>query len=314
MKNIIKILSQVLLLSSLFISTVAATDSKNDTDRQNLVTEPSVEAVYAIDGHYTFVKGASGSFNLPSGVTIVKEYGVKDGAPFAGALLRHDKAQPFVYKAASVNIPERGDVALGAKGVLSIDLFQEMTAVCRLNGGEAKFVIAKTHGRYKRLTEVDSVEAFTYMLTSFSNNTAWYMGCIGGSQRFSVEKNYRSFTKGVETASIFPNRTFEGIDYLAAGSTIDLPSSIEETAAERSAFREQVAFEASSLKSDFVRPHNGTRYLGSYNGHSEGCDSVSVTEVKGASGEHIYDYEVCSDKVAFTGERVKDSGNMYASR
>ena len=218
-------------------------------------------------------------------------------------------------------IPENGFFKLAEfkGGSSTVDLYEHMSGLCAENGGKAVFVVPREIGRYKRLAEVTPDEALDYIVSRLNSDSAWYMSC-DGNIRFMVEKNLRSMNRGEETAAFYLNRGLEGINYLASNEPVSYANTaiIEKTPEQKVAFREQMAWEVSTIGRDFVKPEDTSRYIGFYNGRYEktNCSRISIKEMdkKEASAVVVYDFKVCDKLVASLGSRVmENSSNIYAS-
>lgn len=216
---------------------------------------------------------------------------------------------------------EAGEIRLKDAGLSAFSLFEKAGLECAKGGGRTAYIIPKAYGRYKRLTEVNAAEAQSYVISSVNSDSAWIMACETKDGRFTVEKSYRSLTKGVETAYLRANRGLEGVDYVKDGG-MTIQDSVygyaPEDPIEKGRFRSQLAIEVSSLEMGFVRPHNGTRYVAEYNGLRGGCGHVSIKEAgsDGAAKEMVYGFKVCDGAAVSLGEREikKDaSKTMYAN-
>lgn len=297
--------------------------------RDRLIESKAMQAVYAINDHLTLVAGEGA---LPEGsgegFTVLNKFSDETDTHMA-YLIKYDNAQPFGYKNPSIpsyedlTMPANGEINLGALHESGVDLYQHMTALCRKFNGEATFVIPKRHGKFKRLTSVDAAEAFNYILFSGDKDNAWLMACEG-TKRFVVEKNFQSVTKGEDTADFYSSRGLEGVNYVKnspAEETAEV-ARVEATPAELSRVREQMAWEISSVKMDFVKPHGEFKYTGTFNGYynNGSCGHVTIkearTESTEASVEKLYDYKVCNNSVVALGEKeIKKPGStkkMYA--
>lgn len=218
-------------------------------------------------------------------------------------------------------IPENGIFKLSEfkGGSTTVDLYENMSALCAENAGKAVFVVPKEIGRYKRLAEVNSDEALDYIVARLNTDSAWYMSC-NGNIRFVVEKLMKSMNKGEETAAFYLNRGLEGVSYIARGETPAYANTVlvEKTPEERMAFREQMAWEVSTIRKDFVKPEDTSRYIGFYNGQYKktNCSHISIKEMdkKETSTIVVYDFKVCDRHVASLGSRViENHSTMYAS-
>lgn len=218
-------------------------------------------------------------------------------------------------------IPENGFFKLAELkgGSSTVDLYEQMSALCADNGGKAVFVVPKEIGRYKRLAEVTPDEALDYIVSRLNTDSAWLMSC-DGNIRFVVEKNLRSMNRGEETASFYLNRGLEGVNYLASGESVSYAKTVlvEKTPEQKVAFREQMALEVSTMGKDFVKPEDTSRYIGFYNGRYENtsCSHISIKEMdkKETSAVVVYDFKVCNRQVASLGSKVmENTSSMYAS-
>lgn len=214
-----------------------------------------------------------------------------------------------------VQVPfENGAFSLDDKGIDSKGLFAQVSGLCNELNGKASYVIPVKNGRHTRLAEVSYETAAGYVSASTGDNS-WIMACEG-VKRFVVEKSYSSLTKGVQTAIFNSNRGLEGVDYVKGVSVAVASAPASTEPADRERFIEQLAWDVSTLKMDFVRPQGGTRFTGIYSGASNGsCEMVSVKEEgRGATGLEgaIHDFKVCDGRVASLGTRGINAGNMYA--
>lgn len=216
--------------------------------------------------------------------------------------------------AGSVQVPfENGAFALD-NGIDSKGLFAQVSGLCGDLGGKASYVIPVKNGRHTRLAEVSYETAAGYVATSTADNS-WIMACEG-VKRFVIEKSYASLTKGVQTAIFNSNRGLEGVDYVKGISVVAAVAPVSTEPADRALFIEQLAWEVSTLKMDFVRPQGETRFTGIYSGTLNGsCEMVSVKEEgRGASVLEgaIHDFKVCGAMVASLGTRGIKADRMYA--
>lgn len=295
--------------------------------REELIKAETTEAVFAIDDYHTFVTGETLNIEkmTAKGATVIKRYGAEDGLKTNAVMIKHANAQPYVYKnqTGEAVAPENGDFTLEESG---LELYQRMTTLCREKKGTAAFIIPKTYGIHKRLTEVNAPEAFNYIATAGLEDNGWIMACSARA-RFMVEKNFQSITKGVETASFFAGRGLEGVTYVKAGEAIKAvePEKAALSPEEMAASRESMAREVAWLKMNFVKPIGSVKQIGFYNGtyRTTGCDYATVKEVNRTLSKRqyqakVYDYKVCGSTAVAVGERnvqvVSDgTGAMYAN-
>ncbi len=220
-----------------------------------------------------------------------------------------------VEKAAEVvEMPfENGAFTLD-NGLDSKGLFAQVSGLCNELGGKANYVIPVKNGRHTRLAEVSYEAAAGYVATSTADNS-WIMACEG-VKRFVIEKSYASLTKGVQTAIFNSNRGLEGVDYVKGVSAVAAVVPVSTEPANRALFIEQLAWDVSTLKMDFVRPQGEARFTGIYNGTLNGsCEMVSVKEEgRGANALEgaIHDFKVCNGMVASLGTRGVKADRMYA--
>ncbi len=306
--------------------------TSSDVTRAGLIDSKATEIVYTVDEYHSFVVGDA-ALLTGGGLTVVKHYGAKEGLPENSYLVRHSTPQPFMYKGGLVPPYEEvgelkgtiktAEAALGSDGRYGIlDLYEHANALCQKKGGRAVYVIPKRNGRYKLLTEVRAEEAFDYILHSAGGNGAWYMACEG-DERFLVTKNY-TFKGSLASVDVIPGRGLEGVDYVKDGYKVPQRTVVaEEKPLNKAEFLKKMAWEVASVRNDFLKPGEGARYLGFYNGpyNSTGCEWVSVKQIDGARvpgrfTAKIYDFKVCGDKVASLGQSeetvvVKNLQDLY---
>lgn len=321
MKKMIEISVAALMVLSLNVTfTFAQVDGSKpvrDT-REELLLNNTVDLLYTIDDYYTFVEGAGLVIEKNDEDFTVIEEGTIGASRYL--IMKHAKKQSFAYKSRAiapygeVSMPAQNELTLGI--YRGVDLYEQMYAVCAKTNGSMTFVVPRRYGSFKRLTEVSAPEAFSYILTE-KGNSFWYMAC-DGEKRFVVEKNY-NFKKGSpEKATVSLRRGLEGVNYVKNGSSV--PASVTSVAShlERSRYIEETAWEVATLKTNFVKVHDGSRYEGFYKNDSSGCSTVSV-KAKAPHEEgnallsvsRVYDFKVCGVKVAKMGEREENSeGDM----
>ncbi len=318
MKKIIDIAVTVLTFLTIASSYAGAKDRASV--RESLLSSGAITRLYSVDEDYTFIIG-----ELPlmdngagDGFTVVNRY---NSGEFSAYMIKH-APEPLLYK--SPVIPAKSEIGfpegvmnlqgeplnVEKTGYSALDLFEHMNILCRINNGTPAFVITKRYGNFKRLTRVGAAEAFNYILLSENTGDAWLMTCEGG-KKFIVEKNYRFLNGGADVADIRPGTGLDGVSYVentaAAGDLFAASSPKEIDPNEETAFLEEMALEVAGMKMNFVKPHNGTRYSGAYAGNG-GCSQVSIKRTEDLRDDgtmaRVYDFNVCYDKVAFTGERV----------
>jgi hypothetical protein len=310
MKRIALILIQAVMAVTMVAGNVSADGTLNI--REQLVKSDATRAVYAIDDYHTFVVGGAAETKKVIGneLNVIKEYGADDSFKSGAIMIKHDNAQQYVFKNQSANaeMPENGDFTLDGNVT---SFFQRMTTLCRENKGTTTFVIPKTYGNHKRLTEVSAIEAFNYVATAGIEDNGWLMAC-SGSAKFMVEKNFQSITKNVETASFYAGRGLEGVSYVKAvgAANVKEPERKPLTPAMQAQVREQMALEIAGIKMNFVKSTAGVKFIGLYKGESNntGCTVATVKEVERPLSRKqyqakVYDYKVCGSNVAELAER-----------
>lgn len=316
----------------------AGETSQNKTFRMELIPNETIELVYPIDDHYTFVAAVAPNMNLDrGGITIVSSTKSPNGT-LLYVIIKNDKAESFAYKSkmirgyGEVTAPSNGAFNLSsfgmergsAAGYSAIDLFAEMNVLCRKNNGTPVYVVPVSYGINKRLTKVSAIDAFSYVLSSTNKNNSWLMACSGDS-KFVVEKDYR-FSGAADTASFHAGRLLEGVNYVEDASTVQRREARVMTSEESDKTLEATAVEVASMRTGFVKAIEGSRFVGTYNAASEDtrCAQVSVSYVPAtqAGGTRlasatIYDFKVCNNAVARLGRRVEKDDrteNAYATR
>lgn len=326
----------ILRLSAAYAQGTATTQNKNL--RSELIENQTVELVYSIDGHYTFVAGRAPVLNLErGGVTLVSNTGSPNGT-LRYIIIKNEKAEPFVYTNSLIGVydevaaPSDGTFNLSsfgsekgrAAGYSGIDLFEEMTALCAKTNGTPAYVVPVSYGISKRLTKVSAVDAFSYVMNSGSNNSAWFMACDGPS-RFVVEKEYRFSANALESASFYADRLLENVNYVEDGSTVRRRQARILSTEESDRILKETALEVAQMKTGFVKAVDGSRFTGTYEASvtDTRCAKVSVkyaaaaisneTQVASAT---IYDFKVCDNRVARLGQRMERDTrtlNAYAT-
>lgn len=319
MKRLIKMTLAALVM--LALGTVNAFALSSGSVREGLLRDSNVESIYSIDDNFTMIAvrdsaDANGSF------TVVREF---SNGPLRYQIIRHSGVEPFVYKGSAVPsystvaMLPNGEFNLAMEGYRAQDLYEHLYAVCRKTNGTASFVIPVKYGQYKRLTMVGAADAFSYILSSKDGNSSWFMAC-DGERRFVAEKDY-GFKGAAGTVNIRSNRGLEGVSYIKGGTEAAALAAYRTkavSAKDEATALEETVLEAATLKSDFVKVHNGVRFSAVYKTAQNGCGSVEIK--KTVSSEEtaiakIYDYRICSDKAAKLGEREvrpDSTGNLYA--
>ncbi len=330
----------VTILAAAFILSAAYAGAKVDyaTDaspglRHRLVAAQWVEVLYAIDDHLTYFTAEAGR-DKPDG-------GLAPSGPFGGYtlvysrvdnnrkhyIIRHDRPESLIYKSRALSgpdelkAPEAGEYALTGDGYSAADLYQHAIAACRKDGGTPLFLIPSSNGRHKRLTKVDALSAFRYILsTGGPEDTVWYIACEG-DRRFVVEKNYRSLTGGVDLATVILDRGLEGVNYAENWGLPEEPargplSTVVAVVTGRGGrtneptkkFLKQMAREVAFVGGNLMRVNGQSRYSGFYSESpsAPGCAEVSINHVlyspeKNQTRIKIYDFRVCDSKVKSTG-------------
>ncbi len=291
---------------------------------------PGVHAVYAVDRTHTFVLGRL----EPAEGRTYRVLGTYEGGgsgALQGFMLEHPDEPMDVggTEAAALDFLKKGPVQLTrgplsaeGKGVSSIDVYEAATMSCILRGAHPIYVIPKQYGRFKRLTEVDGVEAFRYLLLSGADGV-WFVACDGkGDARFQVMKNYNFVNDDKEVVELATGVVLEGVDYVK-NSRLEARRLAElqgRWAASRTS-PEETAREIAHIKTGFIKNVGGKRYYGTYKGTDPTgrCASVSLKR-KGLEDNAmvtvVRDYKVCGGKVSVMGyaksERLADrEGVVY---
>ncbi len=318
MKKMIYIILAVLTLLTL---SSAASVFGEVSLRERLLSDNGVKLLYSVDEFYTFIAGTPALADIDNNgpVTVVNGYFDPSGeGRFKAYLIRHNAPQPLIYKSPVIkdaaylpsSIKLVGETFNGEKsGLTALDLYEQANIVCRARKGLPAYVITKRYGDFKRLTKVDAIEAFSYIILAENTGDAWLMACEG-KEKFLVEKNYRVMNGGADAADIYSGTALEGVSYVenspnAENIFAERPRK-EISRAEKAAFMEEMAREVAALKMDFVKPYKGVRYEGTYN-DKKGCALVSIKDSEGGAAAPrtiISEFSVCTGKVAGAGERV----------
>ncbi|MBI5886941.1 MAG: hypothetical protein HZB85_10235 [Deltaproteobacteria bacterium] len=322
----------ILRLPEAYAQGTATTQNKNL--RSELIENQTIELVYPIDDHYTFVAGQAPALNLDkAGVTLVSNTGSPNGT-LRYVIIKNEKAEPFVYTNRLIGVydevaaPANGTFNLSsfgsergrAAGYSAMDLFEEMTALCRKTSGTPVYVVPVSYGINKRMTKVSAVDAFSYVINSGSNNSAWFMACDGPS-RFVVEKEYRFAANAPESASFYSDRLLENVNYVTDGTTVRRRQARILSAEESDTILRETALEVAQMKTGFVKAVDGSRFTGTYEASATDtrCANVSVKYAAATIGSEtqlattIYDFKVCDNRVARLGQRMeKDSRTLNA--
>ncbi len=287
--------------------------------RQAFIGQTGVRAVYIVDRTHTFILTS-----LPDGLAGDRDYRVlgryddNTGHGLVGLMMEH-AVEPARYKAVALpslgalreapKVLSRSPFSKGEResGYSSIDIFETATISCVTRGGRPRYVIPMRYGRFKRLTEVPAIEAFTYLLLKGSGGV-WFAACDGeGQAKFQVMKNYDFINGGRDVVELREGVALEGVDYVkdSALEAKRLRSLEGQWASGRSSIEDTVR-EIALLKTDFVKNVGGTRYYGFYGneGPTEGCATVSLKRVSlkaNARVTVVRDYRVCSGKVSVIG-------------
>lgn len=328
-------LAKTILVTLFALSVAVAAGAEELSSREWLAAQEGTSLVYTVDETHTFVIGDE--VRAPRDMVVITRYGKSAADPYAAYMVEHTAAQPMVWKNGAVkdgDLPARVDLDVellqtARSSYTAIDLFQHFTSACEGAGGEREFVVPLVHGRFKRLTQVDAVNAFNYILMSGDDGGAWYMACETGDRdtRFIVKKNYSFINDGTEVAEVHYGRTLAGVNYARFGE-----EAVSEDARKRGRleglstdeFLAEIAKNAASLRVDFVKPHAGSRYLVSYTKTGRtGCEYVTIEHLRKRVIEEnrtdlVYEYKVCGDKVAKLDERRidvpdDDGKTMFAS-
>jgi len=145
------------------------------------------------------------------------------------------------------------------------------------------------------------------MVGTETSNGAWFFACDGAS-RFVVEKDYTF--KGIsQTVSIRSNRGLEGVSYIKSSREVAELIAYQSraiSAKDEATVLEETAREAATLRTGFIKVHNGVRYAAAFVNTANGCESVEIKKTlssEDTATAKIYDYEVCLNKVSRLGEK-----------
>ncbi len=288
--------------------------------RLTLGQAPGVHAVYAVDRTHTFVLGR---LEPLEGRTYRVLGSYEGGGPgsLTGFMLEHpDEPMAVDGAASSLDFLREGPVRLTHgplsvkdDGYSSLDVYEAATISCLLRGAHPIYVIPKKYGRFKRLTEVEGVEAFRYLLLSGADGV-WFVACDGkGDARFQIMKNYNFVNDDKEVVELSSGVVLEGVDYVKNSRLEEkrLADLQGRWPASRTTL-EETAREIARIKTGFIKNVGGKRYYGTYKGtDSTGrCASVSL-ERKGLEDKAmitvVRDYRVCGGKVSVTGYLKSES-------
>lgn len=317
-------------LTILAVAATAAVAGEGPSDRERIAVRGDVALLYAVDETHSFVIGTPDLEDLDTS-KVVTVYGTGFGSSIAAVMVEHSEAQPLVWKNPQmpsydeIGVPVQGRTSLGVEvldsgkdGYTAIDLYQHSMISCDKSYGTASFVIPKEFGNYKRLTEVDAVEAFNYILLSGDDGGAWYMACEGGTEKFQVKKNYKFLTDDAESAEVRHGRALEGVDYARFGEAPVSMAVLARDAAyenniDHDGFLEEMARQVASLRFHLVKAFKGDRYMGSVSSERGGCDEVTIKHLTKRAVERnnvakVFEYKVCNDHVAKVSEREIDGG------
>ncbi|MBI5562101.1 MAG: hypothetical protein HY894_04510 [Deltaproteobacteria bacterium] len=301
--------------------------------RDQLISNDTIELVYPIDGHYTFVAGTEPRIELGEGYALAYNAASPNGT-LRYMIIKH-ASEPFAYKGRmipaydAVAAPADGTFNLSSgkgrpAGYSAIDLFAEMNALCNKVNGSPTFVVPVSYGVTKRLTRVSPVDAFSYILTSSNRNSTWFLACDGAA-RFVVEKEYNFSSRASDTASFYAGRLLEGVNYVKDGGMVNRREARIMAIEESDRMLEATAIEVAAMRTGFVKAVDGSRFVGTYDESAVGarCADVSVKYVPATpagaarlASASVYDFKVCNNKAARIGQRVeKDtrSENAYAT-
>ncbi|OIJ74025.1 MAG: hypothetical protein A2V21_306960 [Deltaproteobacteria bacterium GWC2_55_46] len=306
--------------------------------RERLIGTGTVETLYSVDDHTTIVKAADGQA-LKGLEALCSEYIgaglVKEGAAMkCGAIfeasedltqgknplyrIKSEEAQPVAYKIAALppfeelSAPPDGRIE---GGLGSIDVYQYMYALCKKEQGSHSIVISRRFGRFVRLVEVPSEEAFDYLLSSGDTKDPWFFACEG-ENRFIVEKDYQYDPDGEKKFYFRQDRGLESVDYIKSGEREKLArlerSSKEDPSPDPSVetrMMEAMAVDLSELKFDFIKTGLGAKYEGHYNNTDDaGCARTTIKQTRSGTAEEVFNYRVCGTNVALIDSTDRKSG------
>jgi len=287
------------------------------TDRERLGALLSVDLLYSIDEHHTYVEGEGLRVN-PDGPWRITEVERTERDGRTGLILRHADPQPLLYKTPA--LPGYDDLAMedarrfelakwtdedyGEAGYTAVDLFEHAYAACERSGGELAFVLTREAGRFKRLVEVTAVAAFKE-LRDASDGGAWLLSC-DGDKPFVVTKDFSAVTDGVEVARVDTGRTLVGMDYIRKEEFDSVAFGAKEPLGR---FLRRMAREVAAVKREFVKVRGKFKFKGSYTtGPGDECDEVRIEKLAGPEGgpspftdgewdKGVYGFKVCENRV-----------------
>lgn len=287
------------------------------TDRERIGALLSVDLLYSIDEHHTYVEGEGLRVN-PDGPWHITEVERTERDGRTGLILRHADPQPLLYKTPA--LPGYDDLAMEdarrfdltkragedyyEAGYTAVDLFEHAYAACERSGGELAFVLTREAGRFKRLVEVGAVAAFKEIRDA-SDDGAWLLSC-DGARPFVVTKDYSVVTGGVEVARVDTGKTLKGIDYIRKEEFDSVAFGAKEPMGR---FLERMAREVAGVKREFVKAHGKFKFKGSYTTETgDECDEVRIEKLAGPEagpkpftdgewGKGVYGFKVCENRV-----------------
>ena len=285
--------------------------------RQALLEAPGVRSLYVVDRTHSFVI-ADRDADLERGpYRVLGTYEGADKAGPRGLMIEHGDEpllQTEPHRAPSLEALLKGPLTLTREpltqaegGVSSLDVFETATQTCISRGGPVRYVIPKRYGRYKRLTEVEGLEAFRYLLLH-GREGAWFVVCDGrGDARFQLMKNYDLVNDGREVVEYKDGVALEGVNYVRneAAEARRLAELQKKREAMRGSTLEDTAREIAYLRTGFVKNLRGRRYYGTYRGRDRSgrCATVSLRSTDRENGQRVTlvrDYRVCGRDVTVT--------------
>lgn len=304
--------------------------------RDMLVASSPVQTLYSVDDHTTLVttgdregvrkelENACKAFGIEPVWTDADALSCKGSFEAAKVELVSDEdpkvhnfiitstaPQPIAYK--NQVVPSFEEITAPPNGKLSgnyssVDVYQYMYALCKKDNGKPAVVVSKRYGRFVRLTQVNATEAFNYLMASGDGKDPWFFACEG-DKKFIVEKDYTYNMDENSTFYFHPNRGLEWVDYVKSGEkakTAALEAASMEVVKENNPVEtarliEDMAWELSTFKMDFIKTSSGSRFAGFYNDNrkKEGCDLVTIKHTQKAElEEKTYNYKVCRNSLA----------------
>lgn len=341
-------------LSIVLFATTVFTVNANANElslREKLMDSGPVDTLYSVDDYHTLIKVSStrsteftdelekicsesgstveraldNSLNCRGQFNLLKvEESSAESEHKASFLLKHSAAQPVAYK--NTALPSFEQIAKFPKGQVkgnynSLDLYQYAYVLCKKESGVPAVVVPKRYGKYMRLTQVNSVEAFNYLLKEGEGKDSWLFACEG-TKKFVLEKEPQYTPSEDKKFYFYQNRGLEGVDFVKSTDTVYLSRLMASEAEvamaalrDNSEFIENMAWNLSNVKVTFVTTNSGLRFSGSVTSKTgKDCSNITIKQTASLTlktDEKVYKYEVCNSRIARLDDR-KSSPTFYA--